>query len=168
MTSLLLILFLDYFPFFHVKSRQWGIMNNLYMNILGLFTIDKVFNYLDTSVTSVELNNWPRKNVSKIKKKLHSIGHYRLYRAIFLFSFTHRLDTFKCHQWPSDKKKRISISAYYHPIYYRRVRGAPPVNFKMQRIKWCISRHIFTELRWRLCLVFPESWVGFQMHVCLL
>ena len=77
MTSLLLILFLDYFPFFHVKSRQCGILNNVFMNLLGLFTKDKVFKYLDTSVTSAELNNWPRKIGSKINK-LPSIGHYRL------------------------------------------------------------------------------------------
>ena len=54
----LLMLFLDYFPFFHVKSRQCGIHNNILMNLLGLFTKDKVFKYLDTSVTSAELNNW--------------------------------------------------------------------------------------------------------------
>ena len=78
MTSLLLILFLDYFPFFHVKSSQCGILNNVFMNLLGLFglfTKDKVFKYLDTSVTSAELNNWPRKIGSKINK-LPSIGQY--------------------------------------------------------------------------------------------
>ena len=43
--------------------------------------------------------------------------------------------------------------------------GPPPEIFKMQRMKWWISRHIFPELRWRLRLVLPESWVIFKMRV---
>ena len=67
MTSLLLILCLDYFPFFHVKSRQCGILNNVFVHLLGLSKKGKVFKYLDTSVTSVALNYWPI-NCSKINK----------------------------------------------------------------------------------------------------
>ena len=84
MTPPLLSVFFYYFPFFPRKSRQCDILNNVFMNLLGLSTKHKIFKYLDMSVTSVELNYWPRKNGSKINK-LHLIlvGHYRLYRAIF-------------------------------------------------------------------------------------
>ena len=49
--------FLDYFPFFPVKSRQCGILNNVFMNLFGLSTKDKEFKCLDSLVTSVELHN---------------------------------------------------------------------------------------------------------------
>ena len=69
MTPPLLSVFLDYFPFFPVKSRQYAVWyskyNNVFMNLLCLFTKDKVFKYLDAPITSVELNNWPRKMVEK-------------------------------------------------------------------------------------------------------
>ena len=54
-TSLLLTLFLDYFPFCHAKSHHSGsLLNDVFIE---LCTKDNVFKYLDTSVTSVELND---------------------------------------------------------------------------------------------------------------
>jgi len=57
-----LIIF-NYFRFFYVRSRQFGILNNGIMHLFGMSTKDKVFKCLDTSVTSV--CNWPRKMVAK-------------------------------------------------------------------------------------------------------
>ena len=54
MTPPLLSVFLDYFPFFPVKSRQSGILDNVFINLFDLSTKDKVFKYLDTPITSVE------------------------------------------------------------------------------------------------------------------
>ena len=59
------------------KVASGNLLNIILQKLLGLFIKDYAFKYPVTSVKRVKSNNWPRIDVSKIKK-LYSIGQQTL------------------------------------------------------------------------------------------
>ena len=59
------------------KVASCNLLNVILQKLLGLFIKDYAFKYPVTSVKRVKSNNWPRIDVSKIKK-LYSIGQQTL------------------------------------------------------------------------------------------